>query len=114
AEVVTKLLAKSPDQRFQTPAELAQHLNEILASGVCRTKSSTVPSVNAIDPTQMTIDTGAFWAAAVGDTEIEQGRQRRPRSRRLAIAAIVLLLGGLLAGLLFGLPRVGNTEDSPG
>jgi serine/threonine-protein kinase len=121
AAVVRRLLAKQPDDRYQTPAELAAALQEcIKETGGCVGLPSTLvtglptplllPSASTISPLAARTDTmpaavvesvsevaaGPFDVARL-DQECLQ-RAAQPRQRRAFLAAVMLLLSAILIG----------------
>jgi serine/threonine-protein kinase len=127
AAVVEKLMAKRPEQRYQTPAELAAALAEIQASGGRQLPDSTV-NQGAHAPRSRAqrsrenpfadIDLPASETVVAGTTPGEHApAPRRPWARMVAGAGSVLALGALLLGLLLagGKPPSIETEkkDAP-
>jgi WD40 repeat protein len=105
-EVVQRMLAKDPAQRYQTPVEVARALALFVGE---------------------TWQTAPLGKASPGSAErevpsAELTAQRAPRSvlaagrpwRRAAAAALLLLVGGLLAPILWHIPRTnGPRNDGP-
>jgi formylglycine-generating enzyme required for sulfatase activity/serine/threonine protein kinase len=111
--VLTTLLAKRPEERYQTPGELATALEAILASGVCHPPDSTQDQgANTLrSPANPFSD---LWSGATEVTPPERRLKRRPNGFLLvgaSVAATVLLVG-LLVLLLH--PAGSKTEpESP-
>jgi serine/threonine-protein kinase len=116
AAVVHKLMAKCPEDRFQTPSEAAAAL---AAAALRTTEPSALPPVPAVaGQTKAAGETTGGAAVPAADTvnsaldfrptaeEVRalkaKGRRRRSRRRRwlLGVLTVVLLLGALVAALL--------------
>jgi serine/threonine protein kinase len=111
AGVVRKLMAKRPEDRFQTPAELARVLAEGLASGrwpACRPAPAVPVAVSVATPAALA-DTAANWSALQesAPTLPPPGQRQRPQGRwrwvlpaalggglLLVVLAVVVLLSG--------------------
>jgi serine/threonine-protein kinase len=93
AAIVRKLMAKRPDDRFQTPAELAQALGPFTAAGG---KPVAIP-VARLAEDEATVE-GAFFDSLV-PPEVPALRRRRTGTPPRAWVACGLVLG-LLAGLV--------------
>lgn len=92
AQVVERMLAKSPSDRFATPAEVAQALAPFTAGGnlpALAARYASAPSRPKVgDPRALTETLGS---SARGGTKPDSPPPRRPRRRTLASAAAALV-----------------------
>ena len=110
AALVRKLMAKSPQDRFQTPAELAVALEQVMRTGTSTASSpsaSRVSSIKATGPAlhrQEASEADQRWAEVVrsGDTMPLAEPARTPyraEASRARRRRLVYLLGGVPLGL---------------
>ncbi len=66
--VAYRLMAKKPDDRFQTPAELAEHLRLLLPSKGDGLKPKAQAARPAPEQTEEMASPSAFWAGVVAET----------------------------------------------
>jgi WD40 repeat protein/serine/threonine protein kinase len=90
AQLVRKLMAKRPEQRYQTPAELAEALETVHQSRTKRTATSDVTKVTEKDNAFTDIDLPAGETLAAGATSPDH-----PPSRRRRWPFVVLGIGGV-------------------
>ena len=108
AQVVRKMMAKKPEQRFQTPAEVAAALACGLRTGTVpslavASEDRTLPAVVA-PPAADTLDTSSSDAGQAGDTATSapyRFRRKDPKRRRLYAAAGAASVGVAIVVLLF-------------
>jgi DNA-binding beta-propeller fold protein YncE len=99
--VVERMMAKKPEQRYQTPAEVAQALAPF-AKG--HTSTSVAPDRAALFSGQMPSKTEIeSLPPIIGHSRgtpvpVVRPRHRQRRSRFVALTLLVLLLGGVIAG----------------
>ena len=98
--VVNRLLARSPAERYASAAEVRDAL---AGNHVRRSAADIPPRMPAATP--RSAPTQAFESAALAPTE-QTEQAKRPRGRRLALAAAVLVLGGA------GFAMLGSREET--
>jgi tRNA A-37 threonylcarbamoyl transferase component Bud32 len=102
AAVVRRLMAKQPEDRYQTPAEAAEALAAAsVAKGTAPHAAAPAPGGTApAAPAAETADTTVTWASVVNSpSEVRAGAQRRRRRSTgwLIVAGAVLLVTALTA-----------------
>jgi serine/threonine-protein kinase len=118
--VMTKLLAKDPDHRHQTPLELADDLQDIvndLTDGTHEKELTPAPTVR--EPVLLVKPAEATDAQPA--TVMEPAPPRRPRRRQVTAATVTLAsLGALLAfalvtivGVILARGNFGQAADAP-
>jgi serine/threonine-protein kinase len=112
-QVVRKLMAKDPGQRYQTPAELSEALGALLAAGLPASVSA-VPVAIPVGPTRSTEPTPAEGPPTVDtitdvglafetpQTIVQTPTQRRGRRRRHR-GLVAYALAGLAIGIVIAL-----------
>jgi len=105
-QVVGRVLAKSPAQRFQTAEELAEVLTrlasqqampvqaEVAPSGLARVESGPLPPVGA-SPPATTVSPGQHTGASTSDPEAEQKRKLVVWGLGSAVGALLVLVMAL-------------------
>jgi serine/threonine-protein kinase len=118
AAVVRTLMAKRPDDRYQTPAEAAAALDFARSNPGAPLPSTTQRPVPVAAAVQAAEDTAPGWSVIVAsststEVDLSSGQRRatrRRRSRQFALAGGTALL--VLAGLLLFLLRGTNAPLS--
>jgi serine/threonine-protein kinase len=125
AAVVRRLMAKSPDDRYQTPAEAAEALaGAAVAKGATPAAAGAAPAGDAPPaPAAETADTTVTWASVVNspsEVRAAKPRRRRPPGWLVVTAAVLLLavLAALAAVVLLGRGKAAaagpaNTATAP-
>jgi hypothetical protein len=125
-EIVNRLIAKRPEERFQTPAELAAVLSEgpaVQAAPTARLVSAAMLHPGAAP---VAIPVGGYPPAANEvPASAPLGAAHRPDRGWLLVGALAMLLLLLLVGLflglalhfmfatIFGAGQLGNSNNSP-
>jgi serine/threonine protein kinase/WD40 repeat protein len=115
--IVNRLMAKNPNSRFQTPADLITHLKRLAES------PSTAPSLQSKTGTSVTRQDGNFWREQFSDwltqdSTLTEASEKtvpvQPKRRRIWLAGSVFSLGMLLliAGLLTRKPPQNLEPDT--
>lgn len=128
--IVHTLLAKRPEERFQSGAALAHALEPWCLEGPTSTAAPTiVPKAEAVDPTSATIETTAhdpFDFASAHDADTPESTRRPPptpkatRRRRDGFPWQFVVAGALALVIVIGVIALGlgagsrKTEPSPG
>jgi serine/threonine-protein kinase len=125
AVLTTKLLAKDPEDRYASAAELSDDLQRVrsglslVAADTQNTETSTVPlpplPLGRSERTSRTAIQPPPVATASEDPERPRRRRGRLLTSLLALLVIAILLGGLIWALAQGgddLPGAENAQDS--
>ena len=123
--VVHKLLAKLPEDRYQTPAELVDVLTDLLQSG-CLPQGARLaePVADAGPPGSPSGNTVNTWAGLASESTADDrlcsasgaGRKRRRRMvwlQALAAAGSLVLVAGLILAIAHHLPQGAATSPTP-
>jgi serine/threonine protein kinase len=107
AALVAKMMAKEPDQRFQTPAEVAQALTPFFE------KASALVQASEIDSSQSSQPEAIDWALTPvpGEAQPAVVEKLRRLSPRAVWAAAALLLFGVAVALALALSKVKTADD---
>ncbi len=113
-DVFAKVLAKSPQDRYQTCVEFAKALGDALARPVAEATAQSAPTLPpAIPHPSLPRQDDAAAAADPTPTARSRGRRSRVAASSIVGVAIVAVLGLVIAHLLSGWPNAANARRPP-